>query len=226
MSQVVVGVRAKRALYMVGALVIALSIAVVSSAKAEAAPTTASWYGPGFAGNPTASGEPFNPSALTAAHKTLPFGTQVEVCYDSCATVTINDRGPYANGAEYDLSQGAAEATGLINAGVDTVDATVLGQGGGATEPAPEPAPAPAAEPVQEEAAPQQVAAPQASDVQNLSQEVDQSTEATTVNVFEQSPGFFVSNVVVPVGPEGYQASYQQALEIAQQQANAAAGLV
>ncbi|MDN5697083.1 MAG: septal ring lytic transglycosylase RlpA family protein, partial [Rubrobacter sp.] len=93
-----------------GAFVLALSIAVVSSAKADAAPATASWYGPGFAGNQTASGEIFNPQAMTAAHKTLPFGTQVEVCYNGCTTVTINDRGPYANGAQYDLSQGAAQA--------------------------------------------------------------------------------------------------------------------
>jgi rare lipoprotein A len=227
-------VRAKKALYMVGALFIALAIAVVSSGKAEAAPTTASWYGPGFAGNPTASGEPFNPGALTAAHKSLPFGTQVEVCFNGCTTVTINDRGPYANGAEYDLSSAAADAIGLKAVGVGTVDATVLGQGGGTSEPAPEPTPepAPAPEPAQDEAAPQQaaepqqVAEPQASDVQNLSQEVEQSTEATTVNVFKQSPGVFVSNVVVPVGPEGYQAAYQQALEIAQQRANAAAGLI
>jgi rare lipoprotein A len=213
-------------------MIIALAIAVVSSGKAEAAPTTASWYGPGFAGNPTASGEPFNPQALTAAHKTLPFGTQVEVCFNGCTTVTINDRGPYANGAEYDLSSAAADAIGLKAVGVGTIDATVLGQGG-ASEPAPAPAPAPepapapapAPEPV-EEAAPHQVATPQASDVQNLSQEVEQSTEATTVNVFKKSPGVFVSNVVVPVGPEGYQEAYQMALDIAQQRANAAAGLI
>lgn len=212
MSHSLVGARAQRALCIVGAVAIALTLAVFASSKAEAAPTTASWYGPGFAGNPTASGEPFDPSAMTAAHKTLPFGTQVEVCYDSCTTVTINDRGPFANGAEYDLSQGAAEATGLINAGVGTVDATVLGQGGSA-EPAaaPEPAPEPAA-------APQQEAAPQAAAPQ-------QSGSAAEVDVVEQSPGIFVANSTVPVGPEGYDAAYEQALELAQQRANAAAGL-
>lgn len=135
MSRFAVGVRAQRALYVVGAFVLALSMAVVASAKADAAPTTASWYGPGFAGSPTASGEIFNPQALTAAHKSLPFGTQVEVCYNGCATVTVNDRGPYIAGREYDLSQGAAQAIGL--GGVGTVDATVLGQGGEASEPAP-----------------------------------------------------------------------------------------
>jgi len=228
MSQVAVGTRARQALYMASALVVALVITVVASGKAEAAPTTASWYGPGFAGNPTASGEPFDPGAMTAAHKTLPFGTQVEVCYSGCTVVTINDRGPYANGAEYDLSSAAADAIGLKAVGVGTIDATVLGQGGGTSEPAPEPAPEP--EPVEESApepaAPQQVAAPQASGFQDLDQEVDQSVDPTTVNVFERSPGVFVSNVVVPVGPEGYQAAYQMALEMAQQRANAAAGLI
>ncbi|WP_160309645.1 septal ring lytic transglycosylase RlpA family protein [Rubrobacter aplysinae] len=107
----------------------ALALSVTAFADdAQAAPATASWYGPGFAGNLTASGEVFNPSAMTAAHKTLPFGTQVEVCYSGCTTVTINDRGPYVAGREFDLSAGAAQAIGLGSVG--TVDATVLGQGG------------------------------------------------------------------------------------------------
>jgi rare lipoprotein A len=107
----------------------ALALSVTAFAgDAEAAPATASYYGPGFAGNLTASGEVFNPQAMTAAHKTLPFGTQVEVCYNGCTTVTINDRGPYVAGREFDLSAGAAQAIGL--GGVGTIDATILGQGG------------------------------------------------------------------------------------------------
>lgn len=107
----------------------ALALSVTAFAgEADAAPATASYYGPGFAGNLTASGEVFDPSAMTAAHKTLPFGTQVEVCYSGCTTVTINDRGPYIAGREYDLSAGAAQAVGL--GGVGTIDATILGQGG------------------------------------------------------------------------------------------------
>ena len=117
----------------------ALAVSVTAFAdNAEAAPATASWYGPGFACNLTANGEVFNPQAMTAAHKTLPFGTQVEVCYNGCTTVTINDRGPYANGAQYDLSQGAAQAIGMT--GVQTIDATVGGSGN-ASAPAPEPTP-------------------------------------------------------------------------------------
>ena len=114
----------------------ALAVSVTAFAdEAAAAPATASWYGPGFAGNLTASGDIFNPQAMTAAHKTLPFGTQVEVCYNGCQVVTINDRGPYVAGREYDLSAGAARAIGL--GGTGTIDATVLGQGGAAGAAAP-----------------------------------------------------------------------------------------
>lgn len=75
----------------------------------------ATWYGPGFAGNHTASGEIFNPSALTAAHRTLPFGTQVRVTNLSngrSVVVRINDRlGDPA--IAIDLSSGAAQAIGM-----------------------------------------------------------------------------------------------------------------
>jgi rare lipoprotein A len=76
----------------------------------------ASWYGPGFQGNNTASGEVFDTGAMTAAHKTLPFGTIVRV-YSSatarCAFVRINDRGPYIDGRVIDLSRAAADAIGM-----------------------------------------------------------------------------------------------------------------
>jgi rare lipoprotein A len=76
----------------------------------------ASWYGPGFQGNPTANGEPFDTNEMTAAHRTLPFGTIVRV-YSSttarCAFVRINDRGPYVDGRVIDLSRAAADAIGM-----------------------------------------------------------------------------------------------------------------
>lgn len=81
---------------------------------------TASWYGPGFAGRRTASGEVFDPGALTAAHKTLPFGTRLLVRNPDngrSVWVRVNDRGPYAGGRDLDLSQGAAEAIGLGGVG-------------------------------------------------------------------------------------------------------------
>jgi hypothetical protein len=76
----------------------------------------ASWYGPGFDGNMAASGEVYDQTAMTAAHKTLPFGTIVRV-YSSatgrCAVVRINDRGPYVDGRIIDLSKAAADSIGM-----------------------------------------------------------------------------------------------------------------
>jgi rare lipoprotein A len=80
----------------------------------------ASWYGPGFQGRRTASGERFDMHALTAAHPSLPFGTVVRV--ESVATgrsvdVRINDRGPHIKRRIIDLSRAAANALGLLEAG-------------------------------------------------------------------------------------------------------------
>lgn len=90
----------------------------------------ASWYGPGFHGAYSASGEAFNPQAMTAAHLSLPFGTQVRVTnLDNGRSVVlrINDRGPYGGGRILDVSQGAAAALGMINSGVVPVRVDVLG---------------------------------------------------------------------------------------------------
>ena len=90
----------------------------------------ASWYGPGFHGNYSASGEIFDQNALTAAHPSLPFGTQVRVTnLDTglSVIVRINDRGPYAYGRIIDLSAGAAQVIGLISSGVAPVNVEVLG---------------------------------------------------------------------------------------------------
>lgn len=87
----------------------------------------ASYYDYSHAGNLTASGMPFNPSGLTAAHKTLPFGTQLLVSYGGrSAQVTVNDRGPFVAGRDIDLSQAAADVIGLTGAGVAPVQVTVL----------------------------------------------------------------------------------------------------
>ena len=87
----------------------------------------ASYYGYELAGSPTASGEPFDPAGYTAAHKTLPLGTQLQVDYGvSSVTVTVNDRGPYIAGRDLDLSQAAAETIGLTAAGHDAVQVDVL----------------------------------------------------------------------------------------------------
>lgn len=89
----------------------------------------ASYYGKRFAGRRTASGETFNPQQLTAAHKTLPFGTKVLVTNPrsgKSVTVRINDRGPYAHGRSIDLSRAAAEQIGLVARGHGTVEMAVV----------------------------------------------------------------------------------------------------
>lgn len=101
----------------------------------------ASYYGAELAGSPTASGEPFDPYGLTAAHKTLPLGTQLMVTYGGRSVqVTVNDRGPYTGGRDLDLSQGAAEYLGLTAAGVDYVSYDVVGSGYGTGYEAEQPA--------------------------------------------------------------------------------------
>lgn len=91
----------------------------------------ASWYGPGFHGNRSASGEVFNQNAMTAAHRYLPFGTQVRVTNlntGQSVVVRINDRGPFSRGRVIDLSAGAARAIGMIGSGIAPVSLEVIGR--------------------------------------------------------------------------------------------------
>ena len=112
-------------LFLVGAFV------ALDNERAEANTGLASYYGTGFEGSMTASGEVFDPYGFTAAHRTLPFGTQLTVRYGGRAVqVIVNDRGPYTGGREIDLSKGAADYLGLTSAGVDWVNYTVTGRGG------------------------------------------------------------------------------------------------
>ena len=76
----------------------------------------ATWYGNELAGNRTASGERFNPNGLTAAHRSLPFGTCLRVANPKTGrsvSVRVNDRGPFTKGVSLDLSHGAARAIGM-----------------------------------------------------------------------------------------------------------------
>ncbi len=89
----------------------------------------ASWYGPGFHGNLSASGEVYNQHAMTAAHPSLPFGTQVRVTNldnGRSVVVRINDRGPYYGGRIIDLSTAAAQVIGMVHTGVARVRVDVL----------------------------------------------------------------------------------------------------
>ena len=79
--------------------------------------TTAGWYGIRFEGRATASGEPFDRTALTAAHRTLPLGSEITVKNpenDTTVTVRVTDRGPYTGDRTIDLSQAAADAIGIL----------------------------------------------------------------------------------------------------------------
>jgi rare lipoprotein A len=98
-----------------------------ASAPASGAPSgVASFYS---SGQKTANGERFDPKELTAAHRTLPFGTRVRVTNMSngqSVTVRINDRGPYVAGRVVDVSHGAAQSLGMVNQGVAKVKLDVV----------------------------------------------------------------------------------------------------
>jgi len=92
----------------------------------------ASWYGPGFHGRPTASGERFDQWKLTAAHRTLPFGTRAMVTSldnGRSVEVRINDRGPFVGGRIVDLSRAAAQSLHMIGPGLMRVRLEVLDTG-------------------------------------------------------------------------------------------------
>ncbi len=81
----------------------------------------ASWYGPGFNGHKTANGEVYDQMSFTAAHKSLKFGTLLKITNlknSKSVVVRINDRGPYINGRDLDLSKAAALELGMVKKGV------------------------------------------------------------------------------------------------------------
>lgn len=107
-----------------------LAVAVVLICAADIARADfsgiASFYG-NESGNQTASGERFNENAMTAAHRSLPFGTRLRVHHrGKSVVVRINDRGPFIKGRVLDLSKGAARAIGLTASGIGHVTAEIL----------------------------------------------------------------------------------------------------
>ena len=89
----------------------------------------ASWYGPGFHGRRTANGERFNQNSFTAAHKTLPFGSLVEVRdvnTNKTVRVRINDRGPFIRGRVIDLSRAAGSALGITKKGTARIELRII----------------------------------------------------------------------------------------------------
>jgi len=104
---------------------------VVAQAVKVGSRGMASWYGPGFHGRRTANGERFNQNALTAAHRSLPFGTKVRVTNTRTGrsvVVRITDRGPFTGGRVIDLSAAAARIVGVMQSGVAPVSLEVLGR--------------------------------------------------------------------------------------------------
>lgn len=92
---------------------------------------TASWYGPGFHGKQTSSGERYDMYGFTCAHKSLPFGTKLRVTYEESgksADVVVNDRGPFIGGRDLDLSYGAAKEIGIVGPGTGSVKVEHLGR--------------------------------------------------------------------------------------------------
>jgi rare lipoprotein A len=107
--------------HQVDAQVGSLSAAAGRAVNSKLQSGRASWY---QLGRKTASGEAFNPNGLTAAHRTLPFGTRVRVVNEHngrSVVVRINDRGPYSGGRIIDLARGAAESLGITGSGVTRV---------------------------------------------------------------------------------------------------------
>lgn len=120
------------------AALVALSLALFATFPGQASDKierlktitgAASWYGSKFHGRRTANGERYDMHKMTAAHKTLPFGTKVRVTNQNngrSVTVRINDRGPFAGNRVIDLSRGAAQAVDMISQGVAPVRIEVL----------------------------------------------------------------------------------------------------
>jgi rare lipoprotein A len=106
--------------------------------EAESMRGVASWYGEEFAGRTTANGEIFDPMQLTAAHRTLPFGTVLDVtngATNQTVRVRINDRGPYIGNRVLDLSYAAAQLIGLVQPGSGEVQMKIVRMGAGDREP-------------------------------------------------------------------------------------------
>ena len=107
-----------------GTMLAAATLTLALAAPAHAQSMVSSYY---WQGKKTANGERYNSEGLTAAHKTLPFGTKLRITYKGKSVmVRVNDRGPFIKGRQLDLSRGAARRLGMLNAGVAAVQVEVM----------------------------------------------------------------------------------------------------
>ena len=109
----------------------AAAAAPAAAPAADASEGKLAWYGRKFAGRKTASGQRFNPEAMTMAHKTLPFGTQVRVTNlknQRSVVLRVNDRGPTQADRIGDVSQAAAQRLGMVRKGVIEAELSVVKQ--------------------------------------------------------------------------------------------------
>src|SRR5215831_17261172 len=107
-----------------GMMLAAATRSLALAAPAHASTMVSSYY---WQGKETANGEHYNSEGLTAAHKTLPFGTRLRVSYKGKSVVVrVNDRGPFIKGRQLDLSRGAARQLGMLGAGVAAVQVNVM----------------------------------------------------------------------------------------------------
>jgi rare lipoprotein A len=134
LSATVVALCASAVCAQAGSAAAPASAPAVAAAPATPAAATSSgklaWYGKKFAGRKTASGEAFNPEALTMAHKTLPFGTLVKITHpknNKSVTVRVNDRGPTQDDRVGDVSLAAARKLGMVRSGVIDAELAVVG---------------------------------------------------------------------------------------------------
>lgn len=119
--------RSRRGFMALAVLALALPF---GAAQARVQEGVVSWYGGQFHGRPTASGEPFDASAMTMAHPTLPFGTKVRVTNlrnGRSVEVRVNDRGPFVGSRIADLSHAAAVTLGMMRRGLARVRIEILG---------------------------------------------------------------------------------------------------
>ena len=119
----------KRIIPMLFLLLFVMQGILPAASAADVQEGEASYYADSLDGNKTASGEPYDKNAFSAAHRTLPFGTKVKVTYlktGQSVEVVINDRGPRAKGYIIDLSGAAASKIGLIEAGHGKVAVEVV----------------------------------------------------------------------------------------------------